>query len=302
VLIEHPRKGDKKHLLELAVTNAADLLSRAAAKEGEALLERTRVMLQLQRLPRKVEGLDISNIHGQDAVGSMVVFLEGRPAPQAYRRFRIRGTDQPDDYAMMQEVLYRRLRRLRRDAGEDAGLERPDAGGEGAGGDADPGDGAVDRLGRAPDLVLVDGGKGHLSAATEVLGDLGLDIPVLALAKEKEEVHVPGRPVPLDLPEDSAASQLLRHIRDEAHRFAVGYHRLLRRKVARRSELDSVPGVGPARRTALLRAFGSTAGVREASLEQLSAVPGVGPAAARKIWDYFHGVSARGGRGDSEQG
>jgi len=308
VVVHHPLRGARRRLVELANQNAAlifhedEFRRKAGAEAAYARAVALGQALGLDRVPQRIEGFDISNIHGQDAVGSMVVFLEGRPAPQAYRRFRIRGTDQPDDYAMMQEVLYRRLRRLRRDAGEDAGLERPDAGGEGAGGDADPGDGAVDRLGRAPDLVLVDGGKGHLSAATEVLGDLGLDIPVLALAKEKEEVHVPGRPVPLDLPEDSAASQLLRHIRDEAHRFAVGYHRLLRRKVARRSELDSVPGVGPARRTALLRAFGSTAGVREASLEQLSAVPGVGPAAARKIWDYFHGVSARGGRGDSEQG
>jgi len=181
---------------------------------------------------------------------------------------------------MMQEVLYRRFRRLR-----EPGSKTGAAGSE-------TGAAAPDRLGVPPDLVLIDGGKGHLNAALEVLKDFGLDLPVLGLAKEEEQIYLPGRTEPLSLTANSPALHLLRHVRDEAHRFAVGYHRLLRRKRARQSALDGVPGVGPARRTALLRTLGSAGKVRAASLEQLAEVPGVGPAAARKIWEHFHGDRA----------
>lgn len=303
VVVHRPERGKRRDLVLLANRNAAQLLREEAfrrpsrGEEGYARAVALAEALGLPMTPERIEGYDISNIHGQEAVGSMVVFSGGRPARDSYRRFRVRTKSEPDDYAMMQEVIYRRFRRLRADAvgpahgpapdvisAEDA-TDRADA----AVFDADDRPSGEDRLGPAPDLVLIDGGKGHLSAALEVLEDLGLDLPILALAKEHEQVFLPGRPGPLTLDDDSPALHLLRHIRDEAHRFAVGYHRLLRRKAARRSELDDIPGVGPVRRTALLRAFGSAARIKQASLEELAGVPGVGQAAAEKIWNHFNG-------------
>lgn len=314
VTVGHPARGTKRHLTELASENAAALLREEEFRRRtgpEAAYARAAALgevLGLPQAPERIEGYDISNIHGREAVGAMVVFAGGQPAPASYRRFRVRGPSQPDDYAMMQEILYRRFRRLREGdepaAGGPSGAGRREVvitageGGEEAGATGTVAGAAdADRFGPAPDLVLIDGGKGHLAAALEVLDDLGLDLPALGLAKEREEVFLPGRSEPLDLPENSPALHLLRHIRDEAHRFAVGYHRLLRRKAARRSELDSVPGVGAVRRTALLRAFGSSAKVRAASLDELAAVPGVGRAAARKIWEHFHEETNGGGKG-----
>jgi len=331
-VVLHPAaRGTRRHLIDLANQNAAVVLreeeyrrqtgSEAAYARAVALGE----LLGLEGAPERIEGYDISNIQGREAVGSMVVFLEGRPAPGAYRRFKIRGPSRPDDYAMMQEILFRRFRRLLQgggqgdregggeggwEAGQDEEADSPargDPATTGAGGDptttgAGGGPGAesdfaeqpataaeaLDHLGPAPDLVLIDGGKGHLAAALEVFRDLGLDLPVLALAKVEEDIFLPGRGDPLDVHRNSPALHLLRHIRDEAHRFAVGYHRLLRRKVARSSELDDIPGVGPVRRTALLRAFSGTQNIRTASLEELAAVPEIGPAAAKRVWEHFH--------------
>jgi excinuclease ABC subunit C len=278
VTLECPLRGPEGHLIELAAQNARVVLrdeehrrasgSEAAYARAVALGE----LLGLEAVPERIEAYDVSNIQGREAVGAMAVFLGGRPAPAAYRRFRIRGPGRPDDYAMLQEVLFRRFRRLREG---DPGPEAPP-----------PGE-SLDRLGPAPDVVLIDGGKGHLAVALEVLEDLGLRLPVLALAKEEEEVFLPGRSTPLDVHPHSPAVRLLRHVRDEAHRFAVGYHRLLRRKVARHSELDGIAGIGPVRRTALLRAFGSTEKIRTASLDELTAVPEIGPAAAAKVWEHF---------------
>ncbi len=300
VIVQHPLRGQRRQLTDLANQNAAILLKeeevrrQTGAEQAYARAVALGEVLGLPAVPERIEGYDISNIHGLEAVGSMVVFLEGRPAPGAYRRFRVRGGDAPDDYAMMQEVLYRRFRRLREGGGGDTYqaeaadfAEQPATAAE-----------ALDRFGPAPDLVLIDGGKGHLAAALEVLEDLELDLPVLALAKEKEEVFLPGRSEPLDLPETSPALHLLRHVRDEAHRFAVGYHRLLRRKRARRSELDGIPGVGPVRRTALLRVFGSAERIRAASVEELAAVPEVGEAAARRIWEHLRGKKEGAARAD----
>jgi excinuclease ABC subunit C len=275
--------------VELANQNAAVLAREEEIRReggGEVAYARAVALgevLGLAAAPERIEGFDVSNIQGREPVGSMVVFIGGRPAPEAYRRFKVQTKETPDDYAMMQEILYRRFRRLR-EAGKVA--ETP---GEYAAAPAEPA--GADRLGPAPDLILIDGGKGHLTVALEVLGDLGIDVPVLALAKEEEMVFLPGRPEPLGLPLNSPASHLLRHVRDEAHRFAVGYHRLLRRKKARQSELDDIPGVGPARRTALLRAFGTTKKIRAASAEELAAVPEIGKAAAKRIWEYLHGAA-----------
>ncbi len=329
VRLQRPARGPRREIVDLAEQNAAVLLREEKFRREsgtEAAYARAVSLgeaLGLPAVPERIEGYDVSNIQGHEAVGSMVVFLEGRPAPGAYRRFRIRTKSQPDDYTMMQEILFRRFRRFRRlrdraaqEEAEDVagGVAEPGLAGEdgtpGRGGlpYAEPGAPAteassdipltssenLDRLGPAPDLILIDGGKGHLAVAVEVLKDLDLDLPVLSLAKEQEEVFLPGHSEPLDLPQNSSALQLLRHVRDEAHRFAVGYHRLLHRKTARKSELDDIPGVGPKRRTALLRAFDSTQKIREASLEDLAAVPEIGRAAAEKIWNHLHGGSEGG--------
>lgn len=290
VVIHRPERGKRRDLVQLANRNASLLLREEAFRRpgrGEEAYARSVALaeaLGLAMAPERIEGYDISNIHGHEAVGSMVVFSGGRPARESYRRFKVQARAAPDDYAMMQEVIHRRFRRLRPEAEAAPGDDEVF--------DADDRRSDADRLGPAPDLVLIDGGKGHLAAALEVLDDLGLDLPILALAKEHEHIFLPGRADPLVLPEEAPALHLLRHIRDEAHRFAVGYHRLLRRKAARRSELDAVPGVGPVRRTALLRAFGSAARVKQATLDELAAVPEVGPAAAEKIWNHFHGGRA----------
>ena len=292
VQLQHPGRGPRRDLVDLADQNAAILLreERARRRTGrEAAYARAAALgdvLGLPSAPERIEGYDVSNIQGREAVGSMVVFKDGRPDPGAYRRFRIRTKTRPDDYAMMREILGRRFRRLTEPGGGGEGFTD---GSPGAPPEESLGAAPEESLGPPPDLILIDGGKGHLAAAVAVLGELGLELPVVALAKEQEEVFVPGRSEPLDLALDSPALQLLRHVRDEAHRFAVGYHRLLRRKIARRSELDDVPGVGPVRRTALLSAFGSVRRIREASVEELAAVPGVGKAAARKIWEHFRG-------------
>jgi excinuclease ABC subunit C len=325
VVLQRPVRGERGHLVELANQNAAVLAREEEIRReggGEVAYARAVALgevLGLAAAPERIEGFDVSNIQGREPVGSMVVFIGGRPAPQAYRRFKVQTKETPDDYAMMQEILYRRFRRLRETgkvaeapaeyaaqpaeyaaqpaeyAAQPAEYAAQPADYAAAPVEAPAGPAGADRLGPAPDLILIDGGKGHLTVALEVLGDLGIDVPVLALAKEEEMVFLPGRPEPLGLPLNSPASHLLRHVRDEAHRFAVGYHRLLRRKKARRSELDDIPGVGPARRMALLRAFGTTKKIRAASAEELAAVPEVGKAAARRIWEHLHGPGGEGG-------
>jgi excinuclease ABC subunit C len=211
----------------------------------------------------RIEGYDISTFQGRETVGSMVVFEEGRPRSGEYRRFRIRTVvGHPDDFASHQEVLRRRFRRA--SSGEE---------------------GAEEELRWAmPDLVVIDGGKGQVSAAAEVLGELGLvDIPLVGLAKEREELFLPGRQDPILLAPTSPALYLVQRLRDEAHRFAISYHRDLRSKRTVRSVFDDLPGVGPKRKAALMRVFGSAKRVREAPVEQIAAVPGIGPALAARI-------------------
>ena len=268
VRLRVPLRGEKRQLVALATRNAAEHLAREQARwladEGKtqtALVELADA-LGLAVPPARIEGYDISNIGGTNAVGSMVVFEDGRPRTGEYRRFRIQGVRGPDDYASHREVLHRRFRRAR-------------TGDEGA---------EEELRWRMPDLVLIDGGRGQLSVAVEVLAEIGLrDLSVAALAKEREELFTPDRPGPIVLPPDSPALYLVQRLRDEAHRFAIGYHRRLRAKQAVRSAFDEVPGVGPARRRALLRVFGSTRRVREAPVAQIAAVPGIGPALAARI-------------------
>ena len=268
VHLRAPRRGEKRQLLELAERNAAETLAREQvrwlADQGKTLGALTELAeaLGLANPPMRIECYDISNFQGKQSVASMVVFEDGRPRTGEYRRFRIKTVQGPNDFASHQEVLRRRFRRA-----------------------ADAEEGSAEELRwRLPDLVIVDGGKGQVSAAAEVFAELGLDdIPLAGLAKEREELFLPGRSEPILLPQTSAALYLVQRLRDEAHRFAITYHRDLRAKASIRSAFDELPGVGPKRKRALLRVFGSAKRVREAPVEQIAAVPGIGPALAGRI-------------------
>jgi len=254
-------RGSLVRLLELATRNAHLVLEEEELREAakQTRVDRSVYALQealgLAHPPYRIEGFDISNTQAAYPVASMVVFRDGRAWKSGYRRFRMNETDGPDDFAMMGEVLRRRLRRL--------------GNGEGP----------------APDLILVDGGRGQVGIVREILAEQGFPhLPLLGLAKREEEIVVADREAPLRLPRTSEALRLLQRIRDEAHRFAVGYHRKLRAGGQSASRLDGVPGIGPARRRLLLRRFGSLAAMREAGPEALTAVPGIGPKLAQTIW------------------
>jgi excinuclease ABC subunit C len=263
-----PQRGEKRELMALATRNATETLAREQARwladQGKTLvaLEELAEALGLPAAPLRIECYDISNFQGRESVGSMVVFEDGKPRSGEYRRFRIRSVTGSNDFASHQEVLRRRFRRAT--AGEEGNEE--------------------ERRWKLPDLVIVDGGKGQVSAAQEVLDELGLhDLPLAGLAKEREELFLPGRTDPVLLPPTSSALYLVQRIRDEAHRFAIAYHRDLRSKASVRSAFDDLAGVGPKRRQALLRVFGSVKRVREAPVEQIAAVPGISRALAEKI-------------------
>lgn len=278
VAIRVPQGGQDQALVKMAAENAAETLRALSAPwcvdaekqvSGVAELQEA---LELDRPPARIECYDISNIQGTAAVGSMVVFAKGAPRKSDYRRFKIRSVEWADDYAMLQEVLRRRFHRLATRDEEEAVPTAPKA----------------DAWDITPDLVIVDGGKGQLNAALEVMQELGVDhIPVIALAKQKEEIFRPGEPEPIVLPRNSQALFLVQRVRDEAHRFALSYHRRLRRKQGVASILEEVPGIGPKRRQALLRTFGSVEGIRQASLEELLAVPSMTRPAAEKLKAYL---------------
>jgi excinuclease ABC subunit C len=263
-----PRRGRQRELLELASRNAAEVLAREQARwladEGKTLgaLEELATALELDVVPTRIECYDISTIQGASTVGSMVVFEHGRPRTGEYRRFRVRTVEGPNDVASHQEVLRRRFAHA-----------------------LSAGEGTAEELRwRLPDLVIIDGGRGQVSAARSVLDELGLhDLPLAGLAKEREELFLPDRAEPIVLPANSGALYLVQRLRDEAHRFAITYHRQLRAKAQVRSVLDELPGVGPARKRALLRVFGSARKIREATVEQVAAVPGIGSALATRI-------------------
>ena len=217
-----------------------------------------------------MECYDISNIQGTNSVGSMVTFQDGLPKPAHYRRFRIKTVQGIDDYAMMQEVLRRRFKRVAALKGKTS----TDSGEDQNAGGASPA--VEDSWGIVPDLVLIDGGKGHLSAALEVFLELGIDfIPLASIAKENEWLFVPQTPEPIALPTNSQALYLVQRMRDEAHRFAITYHRKLRSKSSIASSVDLVPGIGPKRKRMLMRRFGSLSGIKEAAIEDIAAVPGM---------------------------
>ncbi len=268
VRLRVPRRGEKRELMALAHRNAAETLQREHARwladEGRTLeaLEELAEGLGLAAAPMRIECYDISNFQGAETVGSMVVFQDGRPRNSEYRRFRVKTVQGPNDFASHQEVLRRRFHRAR--SGEEGSAE--------------------ELRWRLPDLVIIDGGKGQVSAAKEVLDAMGFhDMPLAGLAKEREELFLPGRSDPILLPATSPALYLVQRLRDEAHRFAITYHRDLRAKRTMKSAFDDLPGVGPKRRQALLRVFGSIKRVREAPVEQIAAVPGIGAALAQRI-------------------
>ncbi len=262
-----PRRGEKRRLVELAEKNAqvnlAQVLEERGRKREEnlAALNDLAEVLEMPARPARIECYDISNLQGQDAVGSMVVFTDGLPDKRRYRRFKIHLDGKPDDYAMMAEMVQRRLRRGM--LGDEKFLP-------------------------LPDLLLVDGGKGQVSTIAAVVEEEGAAGMTLAgLAKREEEVFVPGQSDPLDMAEHPRGRFLLQRVRDEAHRFAHSYHEGLRSRTITRSQLDLVPGIGPTRRAALFRAFPSLQAMSEASVEELAAVEGMNRKAAQTLHEFL---------------
>ena len=269
-----PRRGEKRHLLDMAATNARHALMRHMVKTGYADERTNQALLQLESAlaldapPMRIECFDISTLHGHFTVASMVVFTNGRPDKSQYRRFKIQTPlTEANDFVSMSEVLGRRYSPERM---------------------------ADERFGRRPDLLVVDGGKPQLTAATAQLEELGLDIPVCGLAKSDEEIFVPWDDTPVVLPSGSPSLYLIKQVRDESHRFAITFHRELRDKAMTRSVIDDVPGVGPKRRRALMRRFGSLRRLRAASEEQIAQTPGVPAEVARAVWQALHELGPEG--------
>ncbi len=260
-----PQRGDKARLLKMALYNARLSLNEIRLQRSAAKSEVPTAVRSLQKdlclsvAPRSIAAFDISNLGSSAAVGSLVFFLDGRPRKTKYRRFKIKTVKGQDDFAMMGEVVARHFGRLTEE-------KRP-----------------------YPDLVLIDGGKGQLSAAEGALSRLGIkDQNAVALAKRLDEVFLSGRYESLMIPKGSASLRLLQRIRDEAHRFAISYHRLLREKTMTESELDRIPGVGPVRKELLLKRFGSVEGIRKAELDQLMQMESLGKRVAQRIYKHFH--------------
>jgi excinuclease ABC subunit C len=273
VSIVCPQRQTKAELIEMVERNAQYELARAQKTRDRNLsaMEDLATLLDLPDLPHRIEGYDISHIQGSDAVASRVVFIEGMPAKQHYRRYKIRNPNvrsgHSDDFASLAEVIGRRFRDYAHHP-EKPRLESEDW----------------------PDVVMIDGGKGQLSSVVAVLTDIGLmeDLHVVSLAKQREEVFLPGESVPLATEAEQPGVQLLRRLRDEAHRFAVSFHRQKRTERMRRSRLDEIPGLGHQRQKELLGVFHSIDYIREATPEQLAKVPTIGPRLAQQIYNYFH--------------
>ncbi|MDR3630635.1 MAG: excinuclease ABC subunit UvrC [Desulfocapsaceae bacterium] len=265
VTISIPQRGDRTQLIAMAQANAEQIFAEQGRKERSwlSLSQAMRQKLHLNRLPDRIECLDISNISGRQAVGSLVCFRQGHPGTDGYRHYKIKTVSGPDDYAMMGEVLERRLSRGVRE----------------------------DNL---PDLFVVDGGRGQLGMALQVAKDLGItdDVDWIGIAKEREDegekLYKPGRKNPIILPSHDPVLLYLMRIRDEAHRYGITFHRKLRGQSSLRSELDAIPGVGPSRKRALLRHLGSLRQVKAASPDQLAEVSGIGPELAGEIHAFLH--------------
>jgi excinuclease ABC subunit C len=267
-----PQRQSKAELIEMVERNAnyeLERTQRVANRNTQALQDLAEI-LDLPDLPRRIEGYDISHIQGSNAVGSQVVFVDGVPAKQHYRHYKIKNPTvtigHSDDFASLAEVIRRRFRKYTE--GENAFQNSDDF----------------------PDLIMIDGGKGQLSAVVQVLQEINLlhHLRVVSLAKQREEIFLPGESHPLSTDSEQAGVQLLRRLRDEAHRFAISFHRQQRLKQSRRSRLDDIPGLGFQRQKELLAHFHSVDYIREASIEQLGKVVGIGPRLAQEIYNYFH--------------
>ena len=264
-----PTSDEDIKLMEMARHNANAQLERDLSQEenrkmrAEQALSELKAFLRLPALPRRLEAFDVSNIRGKAAVGSMVVLIDGEPAKSMYRRFKIKTVQGQDDFAMMNEIVKRRYRRLR----EEVSQKEDKA--------------------SLPDLVLVDGGKGQLNAALEAQSEVGVSIPTIGLAKEFEDVYVPYQPNPVDIPKDSKSMLLLKRARDEAHRFAVSYHRKKMREKSLSSVLDGVPGIGPTRKKILLQKYSSIEELEESDILTLSKILKTSEEIARKLREHI---------------
>jgi excinuclease ABC subunit C len=285
VMLQVPRNGEARQVVDMATENAVETLAALRAQWAADQNRQTEALAELQEIlglpepPARIEGYDISTFYGTATYGSMVVFVHGVPRKSEYRRFKIRSVvGHSDDYASLQEVLRRRFRRAQ--AAQQDGEEDDDQ-------DALPTKTDAS-FAVMPDLILIDGGKGQLSASVEVLSEYGLDhLPIFGLAKREEEVFVPNQQAPILLPRNSQGRFLIQRVRDEAHRFAITTHRRARNKLGLSSTLEAIPGVGPQRRKALLKAFGSMDKIRAATIEELAAVPGMTVKVAQQIKEFL---------------
>jgi excinuclease ABC subunit C len=274
VRIRVPRSGERAGVLEIVRENAEQALRELSMKRRTDLAARSRALLELQNelglpeAPLRIECFDVSTLQGTETVGSMVVFEDGAPRRSDYRKFRVKQQDGMDDFKAMSEIVSRRFKRYLDEQ------RRP----------VEPG-ARPRKFAYRPQLVLIDGGRGQLNAARSAMEELGVtDIPVAALAKRLEEVYVPGRPDPISIPRTSEALYILQHVRDEAHRFAIGFHRQRRDAAVKRSILDDIPGVGRGRKASLLKWFGSVEDLRKATVDEIRAVPGI----TRHVADDIH--------------
>ncbi|MEA2446395.1 MAG: excinuclease subunit [Actinomycetota bacterium] len=281
VSIKVPQRGEKRALLQTVTENATQAFTQHRLKRASDFDARARQLNELQAFlgmkdaPLRIECFDISNTGPHEAVGSMVVFEDGLPKRSDYRRFAIKWTQGPDDVAMMGEVIRRRFARYLEERSQPT---------------------KKSRFAYPPNLVVIDGGKGQLNRAVEVMGHLGVEDPtVVSLAKRMEEIYFPGRPEPVLIPRGSESLYLLQQIRDEAHRFALTYHRLKRGKRMTRSALDGIPGLGATRRKQLMKHFGSVKKIREASVDDLNALPGLPRKVAENVYAALHGVTTETG-------
>ncbi|MEG6523038.1 excinuclease ABC subunit UvrC [Desulfotomaculum sp. 1211_IL3151] len=279
VQIKAPKRGDKHKLVEMAAQNAllsleqAQLQRQANREAVDGALAELMAALGLEKPPHRMECYDISNIQGTETVASMVVFEEGRPKKDQYRRFKIRWVEGPNDFASMHETITRRFSRAREEQDQIAR------------GELTPKQAKFTRL---PDLIIIDGGKGQLSAAREAMQEQGFSqIATFGLAKEEELLFAPGRPDPIRLPRESKGLQMLQRLRDEAHRFAVTYHRKLRTQRNLKSLLDEIDGIGPTRRRELYKAYKNLESIKQASVADLAKIPSMNTKAAQAVYDYF---------------
>ena len=290
VSIAAPKRGEKLRLIEMVKQNAQEVLEQQRIKwltdsqKTQLALEELQEALNLAAPPQRIECYDISNTQGTNSVGAMVVFEAGRPKSSEYRRFKIKTVEGPNDFASHQEMLRRRFRRQSSNNSENESALEENASEDTPQIEQET---PLQHEWAIPDLIIIDGGKGQLSAAMEVLQELHIDIPTVGLAKENEEIFVPGSPDPIILPRSSQGLYMVQRIRDEAHRFGITYHRKLRSDRTFKSVLDEIPGIGPKRKQALMKHYGSVRAISAASIDDLASLNGMTRDAAQKVKEYI---------------